>query len=117
MQIEFLHLSVYLEESPNVYGVWSFDGTLRCEGVRDATVKLALPLDVADAVEDCEIFDASGRAVRASKLGAGAEKVKLRLSWCLSANALSCTAEQVTLQLGKKQERLETWTGPIVEGE
>jgi hypothetical protein len=112
IRIGLTHLSVYIAESPNTYGVWSFQGTIICEEVQEAFINVAFPLDVADAIADCEILDASGRPVGVTDLFGGVDCVRLRLTWCLSSNAVACTA-RITVRLETKNERLDTWVGPL----
>lgn len=115
IQVGLSHVSVYLSESPDTYGVWSFEGTLLCEGVRQAAVNVTLPLDPADAVADCEILNHDGRRASLSDVSVSIDNARLQLTWCLSSNAIVCTAERITLRL-EKRERLETWVGPLASG-
>jgi len=109
VRIAFSHIAVYLRETPETCGVWSFTASLVATGVRKAHLECALPVIAEDSVNDGVLMDADGNEFDVVRLLDGGDNLQLDITWCLPPNRFTCHAKTMKLELEKKQERIETW--------
>ena len=110
--MSFNHIDVFIEESREHYGVWSYSADLFLQGVDQ--ISLDKPLGSTDYVSDGSILDADGREIELASVleRTDADRVELILS---SSAKLSVKVSHVQLSLLESHNRLEEWIGPLTE--
>lgn len=108
--LSFDHLNVYIEESPDHYGIWSYESELVLGGIE--RFRLDKPLGAHDYISDGKVVGADGREIElASALQwTPALQVEIIMS---SSGILSLAVSRVRLVLLKALKRYEEWLGPL----
>jgi hypothetical protein len=109
-KLEFSHMCVYIETSPNEYDVWSYQVDLMLDGVK--RVSIGGPLNSGHYVSDGHITDVDGCEIEMATAltWTVADNIELVLS---SADILSIKVARVQVMLVAPLEKLETWSGPL----
>ncbi|MDB4943119.1 MAG: hypothetical protein JWP97_2653 [Labilithrix sp.] len=114
-RIELAHLAVYLRETGETCGVWSFRAELSFVGLESFDLHGSPPRDEADSVFECELRGSDGAFIDPAALlrDVACELGTAHMTWALSDATITLRGGAVSLRLLERLERVETWTGPL----
>ena len=109
-EIQFSHLTVYSWEQRDTYGVWSFDAIV--SGAPSAVELRLAPAELREPLAEGTVSTSTqpGTHLRAEVLLNGVDGTLVLTGMLGGIITLIGT---MTLTLGRRRERIETWRGPI----